>query len=130
MSVTLVKIERGSSPEWSSPSLRFASSSIPWFVARSAFSKVRVSVPDRASLVAVDVMAGQDLAHGRDTALDGFLVVGRAVLSQQVLEHVGRHYGVALHGLDQVLPNHPPGEVFIDLVVKLAHGSQSSKIEI
>ena len=72
-------------------------------------------------LVAMHIMLAQDFAHRVDARLNGGLVVGCAILAEQVLQHVGGHDGVALHHLDKVLANHQPSEVLIDLVVQLAH---------
>ena len=58
---------------------------------------------DQLGLVPVHVVVGEDLAHRVDAGLDGGLVVGGGVLAEQVLQHVRRHDGVALDGLDQVL---------------------------
>ena len=71
-------------------------------------------------LVPVDVVVGEDLAHGVDARLDGGLVVGGRVLAEQVLQHVGRHDGVALDGLDQVLAHDDAREEPVDLAVQLA----------
>jgi len=77
---------------------------------------------DQARLVAVDVVLAQDLLDRVDAALDARLVVGGAVLAEQVLQDIGGHDGVALDGLDQVLAHHQAGEVLIDLIVEGAHG--------
>ena len=69
-------------------------------------------------LVAVDVVVGQDLPDGSDAGCDGGFVVGGGVLTEQVLQHVGGHDGVALDRLDEVLANDHPGEVFVDLAVQ------------
>ena len=68
----------------------------------------------------MDVVVGEDLADGVDARLDGGLVVGGRVLAEQVLQHVGRHDGVALDGLDQVLAHDDTGEELVDLAVEVA----------
>ena len=66
------------------------------------------------------VVVGQDLAHGVDACLDSGLVVGGRVLAEQVLQHVGRHDGIALDGPDQVLAHDDTWEEPVDLAVQLA----------
>ena len=75
---------------------------------------------DQFGLVAVDVVVGEDLAHGVDAGLDGGFVVRGGVLAEQVLQDVRRHDGVALDGLDQVLADDDAGEEQVDLVVEVA----------
>jgi len=64
--------------------------------------------PDQAGLVAMDVMLAKDLLDGVDPGLNGGLVMGGAVLPQQVFEHVGGDDGIAFDGLDEVLSDHEP----------------------
>ena len=75
---------------------------------------------DQLGLAAVDVVLGEDLADGVDAGLDGGFVVRGGVLAQQVLQDVGRHDGVALDGLDQILANDNATEKEVDLVVEVA----------
>ncbi|MNQ91390.1 hypothetical protein D3C85_1067690 [compost metagenome] len=58
------------------------------------------------SFVAVDIVLTQDLLDGLNTGLDRRFIIGRAVLTQQVLQYIRRHDGVALHSFDQVFAHH------------------------
>jgi len=76
----------------------------------------------QARFVAVHVVLAQDLPDRINAGLDGGLVIGRAVLPQQVLQHIGGHDGIALDGFYQILAHHQAGEMLVDLVIKLGHG--------
>ena len=80
---------------------------------------VRALLPDlrlnEFGLVTVDVVAVDNVTHLLDAAPDEVLVVGRAVLAEEILQHVGGHYGVVLHQLGQVLAHDLPLEVVDDL---------------
>lgn len=58
---------------------------------------------DELGISAVDVVLGEDATDALDALDNGRFARGRAVLSEQELEHVGGHDRVALDLPDQVL---------------------------
>jgi hypothetical protein len=63
-------------------------------------------------------MLGKNLFDRLDTGLDGRLIAGCAVLSQQIFQHVGGNDGVALDRLDEILADNESREVCVDFLVK------------
>ena len=76
---------------------------------------------DQACLVTVHVMLAQDLPDRFDAGLNGRLVVGGAILAQQVFEDVGGNDGIALDGLDEILADDKTGEMGVDFLVQGSH---------
>jgi hypothetical protein len=75
----------------------------------------------QASLAAMHVVLAQDFPHRLHAGLNAGFIGGSAVLAQQILQHVGRHDGVATHQLDQVLAYDQAGEVLIDFLIEEVH---------
>ncbi len=72
-------------------------------------------------LVPMNVMLAQNFPHRLHPGSDARLVMGGAILPQKILQHVGGHHRIALHDLHQVLPNHQPLEMGIDLGIQRRH---------
>jgi hypothetical protein len=53
----------------------------------------------------------------------GIIVGGRAVLAQQVLEHVSRNDSVLLELLGKVLPDNKPRKVLEDLMIQFTQST-------
>ena len=76
---------------------------------------------NQSGLIPMDIVLAQNLLDRLDTGLDCRLIVGRAVLAEQVLQHICRDNGIALDGLDQVLAHCQAGKVLVDLDVQIGH---------
>ena len=63
-------------------------------------------------------MAGDDLLHHLHPLLNSLRVVRGTILSQQVLQHVGRHAGIALDAVGEVFPHHSTGKKVVYLFVR------------
>ena len=77
----------------------------------------------KPGLVAMHIVLAQDLLDRLDAGLDGRLIAGGAILSQQVFQHIGGNDGVALDRLDQILADNESREVCVDFLVKFVHRS-------
>ena len=73
-------------------------------------------------LVAVHVVLGEDPPHRLQAFADQAWIVSGAVLTEQVLEHVGGHHRVLLELGGEVLAHHQPREVLQDLLIQGAGG--------
>ncbi len=76
---------------------------------------------DGVRLRALHVVLGKYVLHALNAYGYGLGVVRRAVLPQQVLQHVARHGGVARDLLDKVFAYHVAREVVVELLVEVVH---------
>ena len=72
-------------------------------------------------LVGTHVVIGEDPADAVQALCHGFLIIGRAVHAQQVLQHKGWHIGAALHKGRQVLAHDLASKVLEQLAVQPVH---------
>ena len=72
-------------------------------------------------LVGTHVVIGEDPADAVQALCHGFLIIGRAVHAQQVLQHKGWHIGAALHKGRQVLAHDLASKVLEQLAVQPIH---------
>ena len=72
-------------------------------------------------LVGTHVVISEDPADTIQALCHGFLVIGRAVHAQQVLQHKGGHVGAALHKGRQVLAHDLAAKVLEQLTVQPVH---------
>jgi len=71
--------------------------------------------------VAMNVVLSKDFLHSLDARLDRGFVIGGAVLTKQVLEHVSRDDRVAFDGLHEVLADYKSREKLVNLLVQRSH---------
>ena len=72
-------------------------------------------------LVGTHVVIGENPADAIQALCHGFLVIGRAVHAQQVLQHKGGHVGTALHKGRQVLAHDLAAKVLEQFAVQYIH---------
>ena len=72
-------------------------------------------------LIGTHVVISEDPADAIQALCHGFLVIGRAVHAQQVLQHKGGHVGAALHKGRQVLAHDLAAKVLEQLTVQPVH---------
>ena len=72
-------------------------------------------------LVGTHVIISEDPADAIQALCHGFLVIGRAVHAQQVLQHKGGHVGAALHKGRQVLAHDLASKVLEQFAVQPIH---------
>ena len=72
-------------------------------------------------LVGTHVVIGENPADAIQALCHGFLVIGRAVHTQQILQHKGGHVGAALHKGRQVLAHDLASKVLEQFAIKPVH---------
>ena len=68
----------------------------------------------------MNVMFGQDFLNGFQPGLDDLVVIGGAVLAEEVFQHIRRDDRVLLQPLGQVFAHNQAGEVLDDFLVQRA----------
>ena len=67
--------------------------------------------------VAMYKMPGDDFLYHLHTFFYGLWIIRSAILTQQVLQHIGRNTGVAFDTVGKVLAYHTTGKQIIDLFI-------------